>query len=62
LTEALLARDERVAMVKVFHLALLHVARKSDVVMWAQQQAGLATGAGYRIYIDSPLTSVTKIR
>jgi hypothetical protein len=46
LTEALLARDERVAMVKVFHLALLHVGRKSDVVMWAQQQAGLATGAG----------------
>ena len=40
LAEALLAGDELVAVVAVFHLALLHVAREADVVVRREDQAG----------------------
>src|SRR5436309_8528528 len=39
LAKALLARYKRVAVVEVFHLALLHVAGKTDIVMRRKQQA-----------------------
>ena len=38
LSEALLAWNERIAVVSVFHLPLLHVRSKSDVMMWPEQQ------------------------
>jgi len=41
LPEALLARNECVAVVEVFHLALLEVVGKTDIVVRREQQAGL---------------------
>ena len=40
LTEPLLARYQRVAMVMVLHLALREIVREPDVVVGRQQQAG----------------------
>ena len=40
LPEALLARHERVAVMEVFHLALLQVAGEADIVVRREQQAG----------------------
>ena len=40
MAEALLARHERVAVMEVFHLALLHVAGEADIVVRRKQQAG----------------------
>ena len=39
LPEALLARHEFVAVVAIFHLSLLRVAREADIVVWGKQQA-----------------------
>ena len=40
LAESLLARHELVAVMAVFHLPLLQVAREADIVMRGEQQAG----------------------
>ena len=40
LPKPLLARHERVAVVQIFHLALLHVTGEADVMMGCQQEAG----------------------
>jgi hypothetical protein len=40
LSKPLLARYQRVAVMKVFHLALLHVIGESDIVVRRKQQAG----------------------
>src|ERR1700732_235862 len=40
LPEALLARHEWVAMVEVFHLALIEVVGETDIVVRREQQAG----------------------
>src|SRR4249919_1191099 len=40
LPKALLTRNERVAVMEVFHLALLQVAGEADIVMRRKQQAG----------------------
>jgi hypothetical protein len=39
LPEALLARHQRVTVMKILHLALLEIARKADVVMRGQEEA-----------------------
>src|ERR1700722_640986 len=40
LPKPLLARYERIAMVQIFHLALLHVAGEADVMMRREQKTG----------------------
>src|SRR3954454_15398785 len=44
LTEALLSRDKRIAVMGIFHRALLQVRRNAYVVMWAKDQAGAFPG------------------
>ena len=39
LPEALLARDERVPVVQIFHLTLLKIVREADIVMRGQKEA-----------------------
>ena len=38
LAKPLLARDERVAVMQIFHLTLLHVVRKADIMMGRKQE------------------------
>src|SRR5215469_2423184 len=40
LTEALLSRDQRIPMMLVFHLPLLQIIGESDIVVWADYEAG----------------------
>src|SRR5579871_118762 len=40
LTKPLLARDERVAVMQIFHLALLQVVGETDVMMGRKQETG----------------------
>ena len=40
MSEALLARHERVAVMQVFHLPLLQVVGEADIVVRREQQAG----------------------